>query len=51
MLPLTYFVRISRGIIMKGVGVAFLWSDVIALAVYSLVVMVAAALNFKKRLD
>jgi ABC-2 type transport system permease protein len=51
MLPLTYFVRISRGIIMKGVGVAFLWPDVIALAVYSLVVMVAAALNFKKRLD
>ena len=50
-LPLTYFIRISRGIIMKGVGITFLWSDVIALVVYSLVVMIAAALNFKKRLD
>jgi ABC-2 type transport system permease protein len=51
LLPLTYFIRISRGIIMKGIGVTFLWSDIIALAVYSLVVMVVAALNFKKRLD
>jgi ABC-2 type transport system permease protein len=51
MLPLTYFIRISRGIIMKGVGMTFLWSDAIALAVYSIIVMGAAALNFKKRLD
>ena len=50
-LPLTYFIRISRGIIMKGVGISFLWSDVVALVVYSTVVLVVAALNFKKRLD
>jgi ABC-2 type transport system permease protein len=50
-LPLTYFIRISRGIIMKGVGVTVLWSDVVALVTYSLVVMIVAALNFKKRLD
>jgi ABC-2 type transport system permease protein len=51
LLPLTYFIRISRGIIMKGVGVNLLWSDVWALVIYGLVVMVAAALNFRKRLD
>ncbi len=51
MLPLTYFIRISRGIIMKGVGVTVLWSDVLALVVYSLVVMITASLNFRKRLD
>ena len=51
MLPLTYFIRISRGIIMKGVGLAVLWSDVVALVMYGLVVMIIAALNFKKRLD
>jgi ABC-2 type transport system permease protein len=51
MLPLTYFIRISRGIIMKGVGVRVLWPDVAALVAYSLVVMITAALNFKKRLD
>jgi ABC-2 type transport system permease protein len=50
-LPLTYFIRISRGIVLKGVGVQFLWSDVIALVIYSVVVMVTASLNFKKRLD
>lgn len=51
LIPLTYFIRISRGVIMKGIGVTFLWSDIVALAIYSLVVMVAAALNFRKRLD
>jgi ABC-2 type transport system permease protein len=51
MLPLTYFIRISRGIIMKGVGVTILWSDILALVIYSLAVMIVAALNFKKRLD
>jgi ABC-2 type transport system permease protein len=51
LLPLTYFIRISRGIILKGAGVQYLWSDVIALLVYSVVVMVTASLNFKKRLD
>jgi ABC-2 type transport system permease protein len=50
-LPLTYFIRISRGIIMKGIGISFLWSDVLALVIYSMVIMVAAALNFRKRLD
>ncbi len=49
LLPLTYFIRISRGIIMKGVGVTLLWPDVVALVVYSLAVMIVAALNFKKR--
>jgi drug efflux transport system permease protein len=51
MLPLTYFIRISRGVIMKGVGLSFLWSDVLALGMYSVVVLLVAALNFKKRLD
>jgi ABC-2 type transport system permease protein len=51
MLPLTYFIRISRGIIMKGVGVTVLWSDVVVLVMYGLVVMIIASLNFKKRLD
>lgn len=51
LIPLTYFIRIARGIITKGVGIAFLWSDVLALAIYSGLVMVLAAVTFKKRLD
>ena len=50
-IPLTYFVRIVRGIFTKGVGLSFIWSDVVALIVYGGVVMVMAAATFRKRLD
>lgn len=51
LIPLTYFIRISRGIITKGVGINLLWSDVFALIVYAVVVMAVASLAFKRRLD
>jgi ABC-2 type transport system permease protein len=51
LLPLTYFIRISRGIILKGVGLTALWPDVLILIIYSVVVMLVASLNFRKRLD
>ncbi len=51
LLPMTYFVRISRGIFTKGIGFQFLWTDGLALAIYTLVVLLIAARNFKKRLD
>ncbi len=49
--PLTYFIRISRGIYTKGVGLNFLWSDALILAVYTLVVVAIASRRFKMRLD
>lgn len=51
LIPLTYFNRIVRGIFTKGVGLSFLWQDVVILVVYGVVAMVAAAAMFKKRLD
>jgi ABC-2 type transport system permease protein len=51
LIPVTYFIRIARGIITKGVGLSFMWSDVLILAIYGIVVMMFAALTFKKRLD
>jgi ABC-2 type transport system permease protein len=51
LIPLTYYIRIVRGIITKGVGIAFLWSDVLALVVYGSLVMTLAAITFRKRLD
>ena len=51
LIPVTYFIRIARGIITKGVEISFMWSDVLALAVYGIVMMVFAAATFKKRLD
>jgi len=50
-IPLTYFIRIVRGIFTKGVGLSFIWSDVVALVVYGSVVMIVAAATFRKRLD
>src|SRR5262245_56499819 len=49
--PVTYFIRISRGIFLKGVGLSFVWSDALVLVIYSLVVVVMAARSFKPRLD
>jgi ABC-2 type transport system permease protein len=49
--PLTYFIRISRGIYTKGVGLEFLWTDALALVVYTLVVVIIASRRFKMRLD
>ena len=51
LIPATYFVRIARGIITKGVGLSFMWRDVIVLAIYGAVVMGFAAVTFRKRLD
>jgi ABC-2 type transport system permease protein len=51
LIPLTYAIRIMRGIFTKGVGITFLWTDVVALVVYASMVMIMASISFKKRLD
>jgi ABC-2 type transport system permease protein len=51
LIPLTYFIRIARGIMTKGVGMVFLWSDALTLVLYVVVVMTLAAFSFRKRLD
>jgi ABC-2 type transport system permease protein len=51
LIPATYFIRIAKGIISKGVGLEFVWNDVLVLALYGLVVMLIAAATLKKRLD
>jgi ABC-2 type transport system permease protein len=49
--PVTYFIRISRGIFLKGVGLSFVWTDALVLAIYAGVIVVIAARSFKPRLD
>jgi ABC-2 type transport system permease protein len=51
LIPATYFIRIARGIITKGVGLALMWEDVAALVVYGVVIIVLSAATFKTRLD
>ena len=51
LIPLRYFLIIVRSILIKGVGLEAVMSEVIALAIFGMVVMGAAARRFHKRLD
>ena len=49
--PLRYYLVIIRALLLKGVGVAALQTEVIALSIFAVVIMGAAAARFRKRLD
>ncbi len=49
--PLTYFIPITRGIITKGIGLAYLWEQLAAMLIYIVVIMVLASRAFKQELD
>jgi ABC-2 type transport system permease protein len=51
LIPLRYYLIIVRGIILKGVGAAAIWPEIVALSIFAVVVMGAAAGRFRKRLD
>jgi ABC-2 type transport system permease protein len=51
LLPLTYFSPISNGIFVKGVGLAALWREVLALVVMIGVILYIGARAFRQRLD
>lgn len=48
-IPTMYFVNISRGIVMRGAGLAELWFNVAVLVGYTAAVLIAATFLFKKR--
>ena len=50
-LPLTHFLRIIRGITLKGAHLGDLTGDVAALAIILVVLVTLAALRFRKRID
>ena len=49
--PLSYFLIVVRGIVIKGVGLPALTSQVAALAAFGAALIVLASLRFRKRLD
>jgi ABC-2 type transport system permease protein len=49
-IPTMYFVNISRGIVMRGAGLAELWVNVAVLAGYTVVVLALATVLLKKRI-
>ena len=51
LIPLTYFLEILRGVILKGVGLEYLWKEVAILFVIGVATLSVASLRFKKNLD
>jgi len=49
--PLRYYLTIIRALLIKGVGAGAIWSEIIALAAFGVVIMTAASVRFRKRLD
>ena len=49
--PLTYFIPIARGIVTKGVGLSYIWEQVIALLIYVVLVMLLSIRAFRRDLD
>lgn len=49
--PITHFLVILRGIIVKGVDITYLWSSTIAMVGIIVLLIGAAAIKFSKKLD
>jgi len=50
-IPLTYFLRIVRGIVLKGVGFGYLWPSLLPLLAFGIVIFSLAVMKFRKQLD
>ncbi|MTI67815.1 MAG: ABC transporter permease [Firmicutes bacterium] len=50
-IPLTYFLNILRGIILKGIGVNYLWKDILLLIIIGTFLLGIASVRFNKKLD
>jgi ABC-2 type transport system permease protein len=51
LMPLRYYLAVIRALMLKGVGIEAIQTEVIALAVFGFGLMTLAALRFRKRLD
>lgn len=48
--PLQYYVRILRGIILKGIGLEMLWTDALAIALFATLFLSVSINQFRKQL-
>jgi ABC-2 type transport system permease protein len=51
LLPLTYYLEILRGILLKGVGMEYLWRDALILVGFSVVLVTLSVRRFRKTVD
>ncbi len=50
LIPMTYYMPIIRGVVLKGIGFPYLVSQVMALLVFTVVLIVLSILKFKKKI-
>jgi len=50
-LPLTHFIEILRGVILRGASLGALWQPVLKLSIFLVLALALAASRFRKRLD
>jgi ABC-2 type transport system permease protein len=51
MLPLTHFLRVIRGILLKGNGIGEIWSQAWQIALFALVAVVVGTMRYRRTLD
>jgi len=51
LIPFRYFLEVTRGIFLKGVGLSVLWPQVVTLTAFGVALFAAGALSFRKRLQ
>jgi ABC-2 type transport system permease protein len=51
LIPLTYFLQIVRGIILKGIGLNYLWTQVVALIGFIAALLTVSIMKFSKKLS
>lgn len=50
-LPLTHYLQIIRGILLKGNTLSYLWTPILALLLFIAIVLTLSVVRFKKRLE
>lgn len=51
LIPLTFYLTIIRGIILKGIGFAYLLPQVLALLTFTVILLTLSVVKFKKQVD
>ncbi|MBP2630209.1 MAG: ybhS [Firmicutes bacterium] len=50
LLPLTFYLEIMRGIVLKGIGINFLWSQTLALLAFIIATLAISVIKFQKKI-
>jgi ABC-2 type transport system permease protein len=49
-IPARYFIKILRGIYLKGIGIEVLWPDILFLLIFTIVMITLSSLKFKRKI-